>query len=274
MERRRKLGTLVTMSTALGDVVLKHTEDMDEQQRELAMPAFSRCYYTTVRGGLSQAYLAASVIGSDWVATTKTGGIGKAGAALKILSSAVPVVGGLPKLAGKALETGDQYLQSRRLAKIAAMAPDTMEFCSLARKLALQLTDGLEDSTGATADDVDQVHLYTTAGMKGGFGSGRGADVTPGDMSEEDVFEYLLEEVASYERYDHGGKRLGKKHLRKLLQAIQRGCLDGSGGTEEKVVILLLEILPEADIRPAATSRTPKEVMVRSPRVVAPAHDG
>ncbi|CAN0317987.1 unnamed protein product, partial [Ectocarpus fasciculatus] len=28
MERRRKLGTLVTMSTVLGEVVLKHTEDM------------------------------------------------------------------------------------------------------------------------------------------------------------------------------------------------------------------------------------------------------
>ncbi|CAM9694829.1 unnamed protein product, partial [Ectocarpus fasciculatus] len=74
---------------------------MDEQQQELALPAFSRSYYTTVRGGLSQAYLAASVIGSDWVATSKTGGVGKAGAALKVLSSAVPVVGGLPKLAGK-----------------------------------------------------------------------------------------------------------------------------------------------------------------------------
>ncbi|CAM9958270.1 unnamed protein product, partial [Ectocarpus fasciculatus] len=59
MERRRTLGTLVTMSTVLGEVVLKHTEDMDEQQKELAMPAFSRSYYTTVRGGLSQAYLAA-----------------------------------------------------------------------------------------------------------------------------------------------------------------------------------------------------------------------
>ena len=39
--------------------------------------------------------------------------------------------------------------------------------------------------------------------ISGGFGSGRGADVTPGDMSEEEVFEYLLEEVASYERNDH-----------------------------------------------------------------------
>ncbi|CAN0346605.1 unnamed protein product [Ectocarpus fasciculatus] len=42
----------------------------------------------------------------------------------------------------------------------------------------------------------------------------------------------------------------------------------------EQVVILLLEILTEADIRPAAKSSTPKEGIVRSPRVVAPAHDG
>ncbi|CAN0264269.1 unnamed protein product, partial [Ectocarpus fasciculatus] len=42
MESRRKLGTLVTMSTALGEVVLKHTEDMDEHRKELALPAFSR----------------------------------------------------------------------------------------------------------------------------------------------------------------------------------------------------------------------------------------
>ncbi|CAM9958203.1 unnamed protein product [Ectocarpus fasciculatus] len=154
------------------------------------------------------------------------------------------------------------------------MAPDTVAFCSLARKLALKLTHGLEDRTGATADDVDQVYLHTTAGTKGGFGSGRGADVTPGDMSEEDVFEYLLDEVASYERNDHGGKRLGKKHLRKLLQAIQRGCLDGSNSTEGKIEALLLEILPEAGVSPAAKSSTPKEVIVRSPPVVAPAHDG
>ncbi|CAM9661729.1 unnamed protein product [Ectocarpus fasciculatus] len=92
-------------------------------------------------------------------------------------------------------------------------------------------------------------------------------------MSEEDVFEYVLEEVASYERSDHGGKRLGKKHLRKLLKAIQRGCLDGSSSIGQKIEVLLLEILPEAGSRPVATSSKPKEVIVRSPPVVAPVHD-
>ncbi|CAN0322861.1 unnamed protein product, partial [Ectocarpus fasciculatus] len=65
----------------------------------------------------------------------------------------------------------------------------------------------------------------------------------PGDMSEEDVFEYLLEEVASYESNDRGGKRLGKRHLRKLLNAIQRGCLDDSTSIEQKIEVLLLEVL-------------------------------
>ncbi|CBJ28474.1 Hypothetical leucine rich repeat protein [Ectocarpus siliculosus] len=270
MQSRRNLGTLVTMSTALGEVALRHTEDMNVQRKELALPPFSKAYYTAIRTGLCKAYLAASAIDSDWVITSKTGGMGKVGAALKLMSSAVPLIGGLPKLAGKALEAGDTYLQTRRLVKITAMAPDTVECCSLARRLALQLTDGLRNNASATDDDNNQVWVNTTAG---GSGCGRGADMMPGDMSEEDVFKYLLEEVTADERNDHGGKRLGKRHLRKLLKAIQGGCLDGSNGTVQKIKILLLEILPEADDKPAATPGTPKEVMVRSPPAGAAAHD-
>ncbi|CAM9346554.1 unnamed protein product [Ectocarpus sp. 12 AP-2014] len=273
MEGRRKLGTLVTMSTALGEVTLRHTEDMNIQQKELALAPFWNAYYTTVRSGLFEAYLAASVIGSDLVSTCKTGSMGKAGAALNLMSSAVPVISGLTGLAGKALQTGDHYLQTRRLVKITAMAPDAVECCSLARGLALELADGLRNDASATTDDTGHVRVDTAAGMKGGSGSGRGADMLPGDMSEEDVFEYLLDEVASYESSDRGGKRLGKRHLRKLLKAIQRGCLNGSTCIKQKIEVLLLEILPEADIRPVATSSTPKEVIVRSLPVVAPVHD-
>ncbi|CAN0020515.1 unnamed protein product [Ectocarpus sp. 13 AM-2016] len=118
MERRRKLGTFVTMSNALGEVALRRTEDMDIQRKELALPPFSREYYTAIRTGLCEAYLAASVIDSDWMPTSKTGGMGKAGAALKLMSSAVPVIGGLTGQAGKALETEDHYVQTRRLVKV------------------------------------------------------------------------------------------------------------------------------------------------------------
>ncbi|CAN0269767.1 unnamed protein product [Ectocarpus sp. 12 AP-2014] len=200
IEGRRKLGTLVTMSTALGEVALRHTEDADIQRKELALVPFSEAYYNAVRTGLCEAYLAASVINSGWVSTSKTGGMGKVGAALKLMSSAVPVVDGLPEVAGKALETVDNYLQTRRLVKITALAADAVECCSLARRLALQLADGLRDDTGMMDDEAGRVH--TTAGMNGGSGCGRSADMMPGDMREEDVFEYLLEEVASYERND------------------------------------------------------------------------
>lgn len=47
------------------------------------------------------------------------------------------------------------------------MAADTMECCSLARRLALQLTDGLKDDTGMMDDGADQVCTHTTAGMNG-----------------------------------------------------------------------------------------------------------
>ncbi|CAN0470718.1 unnamed protein product, partial [Ectocarpus sp. 8 AP-2014] len=51
-------------------------------------------------------------------------------------------------------------------------------------------------------------------------------------------------------------------------------CLDGSSGIKQKMEVLLLEILPEADIRTSETSTTPKEVIVRSSPALAPTHDG
>ncbi|CAN0047567.1 unnamed protein product [Ectocarpus sp. 12 AP-2014] len=263
MERRRKLGTLVTVSNALGEVALKHTEDMDIQRKEQALPPFSNAYYSAVTSGLCQAYLAASAINSDWVSTSKTGVIGKAGAALKLMSSAVPVVGGLPVQVGEALETGDNYLQTRRLVKITAMAPDAVECCPLARRLALRLADGLRNDAKTTDNEAGQFRVHTTAGTNGGSGSDQCADMLRDIMREEDVSEFVLEEVSSYESNDHGGVRLDKQHLRNLLKAIQRGCLDDAHCTEQKIEVLQLEILP--DVRPAATSKTPKEVIVRSP---------
>ncbi|CAN0443666.1 unnamed protein product, partial [Ectocarpus sp. 12 AP-2014] len=40
------------------------------------------------------------------------------------------------------------------------------------------------------------------------------------------------------------------------------------------IEVLLQQVLPEADMRPAATSSMPKKVIVRSPPVVVPVHDG
>jgi len=56
-----------------------HTEDMGMRRKELALNAFSQAYYTAVRGGICNAYLAASVIASSLVSTSKTGGMAKVG---------------------------------------------------------------------------------------------------------------------------------------------------------------------------------------------------
>jgi len=42
----------------------------------------------------------------------------QAGTALKIISGAVPFVGGLAGVAGAALEAGDRFVQTRRLVKV------------------------------------------------------------------------------------------------------------------------------------------------------------
>lgn len=46
------------------------------QRKERAYPPTSKAYYFAVRTGLCNAYLAASVIGSSLVQTSKTGGMG------------------------------------------------------------------------------------------------------------------------------------------------------------------------------------------------------
>ena len=51
-------------------------EDKNIQQKELALPPGSKAYFTFVRAGLSNAYLAASVVGSSLIRTSKTGGMG------------------------------------------------------------------------------------------------------------------------------------------------------------------------------------------------------
>ena len=56
---------------------LRHMKDEDIQRKELALPPGSKAYYITVRTGLGNAYLAASVVASSLVSTSKTGGLGK-----------------------------------------------------------------------------------------------------------------------------------------------------------------------------------------------------
>lgn len=53
-----------------------HMEDKGVQRKELELPPDSKAYCTTVRTGLCNAYLAASVVGSSLVCTNKTGRLG------------------------------------------------------------------------------------------------------------------------------------------------------------------------------------------------------
>lgn len=52
-----------------------HMEDKHNQRKELALPPGSKAYCGTVRTGLGNAYLGASVVAS-LVHTSKTGGMG------------------------------------------------------------------------------------------------------------------------------------------------------------------------------------------------------
>ncbi|CAN0062684.1 unnamed protein product, partial [Ectocarpus sp. 4 AP-2014] len=269
-----ELNRLVAMAEDLGDMVSRHVMNEDIQRRELALPPGPKAYYTAIRTGLCNAYLAASVVCSSLVSTSKTGRMGTAGKTLEFLSSAVPVVSGLAGLAAAALNAGDRYLQTRRVSKICDIAPDSTDCCLLARTLALQLSEGYVDGTLPTSDTAEERGTHTTAGMggvEGGCGLSQDIGASPDSPTEEAVMDWFVKEVADHEpsNFDarkttpavKAGRKLGKRHLQTLLKAVGGGRLRGTNTPDEKVKVLVGIILPEAEAKVLATSPgTPERI--------------
>ncbi|CAM9352312.1 unnamed protein product [Ectocarpus sp. 12 AP-2014] len=267
-----ELNRLVTMAEDLGDIVSRHVMNKDIQRRELALPPGPKAYYTAIRTGLCDAYLAASVVCSSLVCTSKTGPMGTAGKTLEFLSSTVPVVSGLAGLAAAAMKAGDRYLQTRRISKICDIAPDSTDCCVLARMLALQLSDGYVDGILPTTESAEERGTHTTAGVggvEGGCGWSQDIGASPDFATEEAVMDWFVEEVADYEpnNFDarkttpvvQAGRKLGKRHLQTLLKAVGRGCLHGTNTPEKKVKVLVGIILPEAERKVGSTSHGTQE---------------
>eukprot|EP00752_Nemacystus_decipiens_P003917 g3591.t1 len=96
----------------------KHIEDKELQRKEMSLGPGPDAYFNAVRSGLWNAYLAASVVGSGLVSTSEVGVMGNAGTALKLLSGAVPFVGGLAGFADHRVGTrcggGQVHLRRRK----------------------------------------------------------------------------------------------------------------------------------------------------------------
>ncbi|CBJ27116.1 Pseudogene [Ectocarpus siliculosus] len=182
---------------------------------------------------------------------------------MQLLSHAVPVVGGLASFAAAALKAGDHRMQTRRVVKITDLAADAVECCSLARRLAIRMTDGLAAGT-----------ISTTENSVGGRGWNLGIGALPDGTSEEVVMEWFTGEVANREANTTAGRRLGKQHLKELLVAVGRGRLQGTNTTEEKVEMLLEAIAGGSSSRVTKPPRAEDKSLVESPAVPAPSHDG
>ncbi|CAM9481990.1 unnamed protein product [Sphacelaria rigidula] len=278
-EKLQELDRLVAMAKALGEVASRHTEEEDTRWKMMALDPGSKAYYTAVRRGLCNAYLAASVVDSGLVSTSEIGVMGKAGTALKLISSAVPVIGGLASLAGAALKVGDCYLQTQRVVKITDLAPDAVECSKLTKMLALRLTDALVDITVATSHGWREGVRYRAwtvcciSRVSGGFESSEGYGTLPDGASEEAVMEWFIENVVNCVSSKCGTTRLGKRHLHTLLEAVGRDCLQGINSIEGKVERLVKVVIPEAGTSPTATSSAPERSSVRFPVSASP-HDG
>ncbi|CAB1104224.1 unnamed protein product [Ectocarpus sp. CCAP 1310/34] len=132
---------------------------------------------------------------------------------------------------------------------ITDLAADVVECCSLARRLALPMTDGL--AAGTTS---------TTENSVGGRGWNLGIGTMPDGTSEEALMEWFTEEVANHEANTTasrgtpaeqvGRKEIGasafrgtqsctsweaarEQHLKKLLMAVGQDRLQGTNTTEE-----------------------------------------
>ncbi|CAN0415010.1 unnamed protein product, partial [Scytosiphon promiscuus] len=77
-ESLKELDDLVKMANILQEVAVEKEEVNETRRTELALAPDSMegLYYATLRGGMCSSYLAASVIASDMVATSKTGAMG------------------------------------------------------------------------------------------------------------------------------------------------------------------------------------------------------
>lgn len=71
----------------------RYSEDESMQRKEMGLDPGYKAYHTTVRSGLCNAYLAASVVGSGLVSTSAVGVMGKVGATTRseILSVLVAI---------------------------------------------------------------------------------------------------------------------------------------------------------------------------------------
>ncbi|CAM9962669.1 unnamed protein product [Ectocarpus sp. 4 AP-2014] len=284
-DKLQELDRLVAMAKDLGEVASKHMEDKDMHRKELALPPGSKAYYTAIRTGVCNAYFAGSVVGSRLVRTSKTGGMSVAGEFLNLLSGALPFVGGLAGFAAEALKAGDNNIQTRRVIKMTDLAPDAVECCSLAKLLGLRLTDCLSEETITTSYDGRAGAAHRAAGF--GKGAGKGAcewsqnnGGLPDCASEDDFMEWFAEEVASCVPNNAGkstpeekaGRRLGKRHIRMILVAVERGCLQETHAIEEKVERLRRMVVPEAGVKPVSNSHAQERSLEQRPAAPAPSH--
>eukprot|EP00903_Cladosiphon_okamuranus_P011579 g10892.t1 len=258
---------LVKMASVLQEVASAKAQNSEIQRKELALEpgSFEEAYHTALRGGIYRSYLAASVIASDMVTTSKTGAMGKASKTLKVLAGIVSIVPGLTTLAA-GLEEGDRCLQTRRIIKITDIAADSSECCTLARSVAMRLTDAR--SVQQSRNGVSSVSF---AGMEQGCGLAPASrDREGGEDGKdamEDAMEWFVEEVLGSHPTSHGhdkncaakeGQRMGKSHLKMILKAVGQGCLGRERSIDAKVEILVRVIVPGAPGVQGKTTSAPQ----------------
>eukprot|EP00752_Nemacystus_decipiens_P017286 g15487.t1 len=235
-----ELDRLVALAKTLDEMAVRNAAANLDAMKEMFLDPGRRAYSFTMRSGLCNAYLAASMVSSGLASTSKVGVNGK----------------------------------------ITDLAPDAVECAMLAQILAVRLANSLTDGTIAITIDANERLTRHEVGVgwgSGGSKSSLGSGPFSEDVDEETALKRFIEEVANHEpsnceattatREVQAGRQLGERHLLKLLTAVGRGCLEGISSVEEKVNQLVLVVLPDVDID-ISSAETPNAPMSE------PSHDG
>jgi tetratricopeptide (TPR) repeat protein len=140
-EQETTLESVANLVPQLKDLLLRE-EQSQKAEAELAAifaDPYKGSFYEVMRWELNTVYLAAMVVQTDIVKSSKSGSVGKIGKLISSISSHIPMVGAGVNLLGYILGSVDVIHQKTIIARYASLAIDAVEMSNLAKLISQSL---------------------------------------------------------------------------------------------------------------------------------------
>jgi hypothetical protein len=176
----------------LGNIKALISTQQQQEENQLALETiqsdlYQASFYNKIRSELNATYLAATVVQTDIVQSSKTGMLGKVGSALETVGNYVPMIGSGVQLFGSILNLVDQNMQARLIQNYANLANDSVEMTNLANEIAIRLTQShcLKEAISSQPEKLKQKCIGFLKSIIISFNEGAEANIVNVAMSEE-----------------------------------------------------------------------------------------